>query len=73
MPFNTLTPAVDAQVRVTWPVLDTAKVWLGYEFLHYSDVATTQVLFDDVAEGANFAQGIDAGFHGFKLGFAWKF
>jgi hypothetical protein len=71
--FNSTSTAVDAQVRVTYPLLDTAKVWLGYEFLQYSDVATIQVFYDDVAEGANLQQGIDAGFHGFKLGFAWAF
>jgi hypothetical protein len=70
---NSMAPTVDAQVRVTYKVARAANLWLGYELMQFTNVATQQIFVDDVNDASQIPTGIDAGFHGVKAGFSWIF
>ena len=70
---NVVVPGFEAGIKGTWSYLKNGKVWLGYDIIRFQRLASSQVFTDDVNEATQVQDGIDAGFHGFKLGTSWTF
>ncbi len=70
---DTVVPGFEAGIKGTWSYLKNGKVWLGYDIIRFQRLASNQIFVDDVNEATQVQDGIDAGFHGFKLGTSWTF